>query len=101
MKNVLVGIFSIPLAIMLAFGFVLATAGPSHYGLGGISVLAIMLVVFRLACVGVNVYAVKTSHAYKKSSVASLALYLPLASAILSAAAVFYGLYMASVIFWH
>lgn len=102
MKNVLIGIFSIPIAILLGCGFLFTVQETTslRYSYGGaISLLPVTIIVFGLASVVVNVYALKNSHAYKKSSVATLAYFLPLASAILSAGAVLYGLLFAADIF--
>ncbi len=94
MKNVLIGIFSIPVAIVLGFGFLL-----TRTGWGAIAALPGTIIVFGLAALAVNVYAVVTSRTYKKSSVATLAYFLPLVSAILSAAVVLYGILFAADIF--
>jgi hypothetical protein len=60
MKNVLIGIFSIPVAILVGSGFLVlaqSTAYKANYG-GTISLLPATLIVLGLACVSLNVFAI-------------------------------------------
>jgi energy-converting hydrogenase Eha subunit A len=101
MKNVLIGIFSIPAAILLGYGFLAWTSNTAfRYSYGGsISLFPGTIIILGLASLGVNLYAAKHSHVYKRSSVATLALVMPWVSAALSAVAILYGLSLASAIF--
>ena|SRR5579871_195349 len=91
MDNVLIAIFSIPGAVILAAGFMVPFIRSSHPIEGGyiFGYGAVLAGIFALAA---NIYAIRASKRYKKSSVATLAVVLPWISALVSVLGVLWGL---------
>jgi uncharacterized membrane protein (DUF485 family) len=91
MDNVLIAIFSIPGALILAAGLMVPLISSSHAIEGGyiFGVGAILAGIFALVA---NIYAIRTSKRYKHSSVATLAVVLPWISAIAAVLGVLWGL---------
>ena len=91
MDNVLIAVFSIPGAVILAAGVMVPVISTSRAIEGGyiFGYGAVLAGIFALAA---NIYAIRRSERYKKSSVATLEVVLPRISTFVAVLGVLWGL---------